>query len=155
MTREGHSRYKSYLLQGESDIEQLAIVTRSLGSPSEEAWPGLRNLPDFDKISFPPAKGKSWKSLVPDPPPGAVDLIRALLTYNPANRLTVEQVIRISKRYRYLCYLSISIQVYSVLMTYPHHTIPIPHLPLHVCSFKISATYPYVLCPRYRLVLIV
>lgn len=83
----------TFILQGESDIEQLAIVIKSLGSPSEDTWPGLHLLPDYGKIAFPKSKGKSWKILVPDSPPGALELLKSLLLYNPKDRLTCEQVI--------------------------------------------------------------
>ncbi|KAK6621420.1 hypothetical protein RUM44_001227 [Polyplax serrata] len=83
----------SPLFAGESDIEQLAIVIKSLGSPSEENWPGMHLLPDYGKIAFPKSKGKSWKTLIPDSPPGALDLIKSLLLYNPKERLSCEMAL--------------------------------------------------------------
>lgn len=72
-------------------------MIKCLGSPTEDSWPGLHSLPDYGKISFPQSKGKSWKSLIPDPPPGAIDLIKSLLVYNPTHRLTAEQVRRYNR----------------------------------------------------------
>ncbi|EEB14626.1 mitogen-activated protein kinase ERK-A, putative [Pediculus humanus corporis] len=83
----------SPLFAGESDIEQLAIVIKSLGSPSEETWPGVHTLPDYGKITFPKSKGKLWKTLIPNSPPGAIDLLKSLLLYNPKERLSCEQAL--------------------------------------------------------------
>lgn len=80
-------------LQGETDIEQLAIVLKYLGSPTSESWPELTSLPDYNKITFPYHKGTTWESLIQDAPPEAVDLIRQILIYNSSKRLTAEQVI--------------------------------------------------------------
>lgn len=37
-------------LQGNTDIEQLALVIRTLGTPSTADWPEVKNLPDYNKI---------------------------------------------------------------------------------------------------------
>lgn len=36
-------------VQGNTDIEQLALVIRTLGTPSA-TWPEVKNLPDYNKI---------------------------------------------------------------------------------------------------------
>lgn len=38
-----------YGFQGNTDIEQLALVIRTLGSP-EADWPDVKFLPDYKKI---------------------------------------------------------------------------------------------------------
>lgn len=43
----------SRCFQGENDIEQIVWVFRILGTPSESNWPGMKELPDFAKITFP------------------------------------------------------------------------------------------------------
>lgn len=75
--------------QGESDIEQLALVIRTLGTPT---WKGITSLPDYNKISFPPAKPQPWESLLPDVDPVVIAIVSALLTYDPSARLTARQV---------------------------------------------------------------
>lgn len=37
-------------LQGNTDIEQLALVIKILGSPNIKDWPEMDSLPDFKKI---------------------------------------------------------------------------------------------------------
>lgn len=38
------------IAQGNTDIEQLALVIRTLGTPSSVDWPEVKNLPDYNKI---------------------------------------------------------------------------------------------------------
>ena len=55
----------------------LADAVRLLGTPDEETWPGVSNLPDF-KPTFPQwrATGKAFKESQYSSHPGAEDLIR-------------------------------------------------------------------------------
>ncbi|XP_012258152.2 cyclin-dependent kinase 20 [Athalia rosae] len=78
------------LFAGETDIEQLAIVLRLLGSPTPESWPELTSLPDYNKITFPCHTGLPWESIVPDAKPDAIDLIKQLLVYDSSKRLTAQ-----------------------------------------------------------------
>ena len=79
---------RSPLFPGETDIEQLAMVVGSLGSPTEATWPGLSALPDFNKISFPESRGTPWEKLLPDCPAAALRLLQGMLRYDPARRTT-------------------------------------------------------------------
>jgi serine/threonine protein kinase len=36
--------------QGNTDIEQLALVIRTLGTPLTSDWPEVKHLPDYNKI---------------------------------------------------------------------------------------------------------
>nr|CAD7395679.1 unnamed protein product [Timema poppensis] len=83
------------LFPGETDIEQLAIVLRTLGTPTEESWPGMSTLPDYNKITFPHSAGVPWKRILPNSSPEAVDLIKEFLLYHSENRLQAEQVSRL------------------------------------------------------------
>lgn len=44
---------KEALFRGDSEIDQLFRIFRLLGTPSEEVWPGVTNLPEYQKKSFP------------------------------------------------------------------------------------------------------
>ncbi|KAJ9585804.1 hypothetical protein L9F63_002395, partial [Diploptera punctata] len=81
----------SPLFPGETDIEQLAIVIRTLGSPTHETWPGVRELPDYNKISFPETKGVNWDQIFSDCTPEAIDLLSKFLIYNADKRLRARQ----------------------------------------------------------------
>ena len=47
------------LFPGENDIDQLGLVIRHLGTPTEEVWPGVSGLPDFSKITFQTPRGSA------------------------------------------------------------------------------------------------
>ncbi|XP_054016859.1 cyclin-dependent kinase 20-like isoform X1 [Hylaeus anthracinus] len=81
-------------LQGETDIEQLAIVLKYLGSPTSETWPELSTLPDYNKITFPYHAGVTWQDIIDDAEPEAVDLISKILIYNSSKRLTANEALR-------------------------------------------------------------
>ncbi|XP_020281829.1 cyclin-dependent kinase 20-like isoform X2 [Pseudomyrmex gracilis] len=83
----------SPLFPGETDIEQLAIVLRHLGSPTSESWPELTALPDYNKITFPYHKAATWENIIQDAQPEAIDLIRQILIYNSSKRLTAKQAL--------------------------------------------------------------
>ena len=39
------------LFPGENDIDQLGLVIRHLGTPTQHVWPGVSQLPDYSKAS--------------------------------------------------------------------------------------------------------
>ncbi|XP_077299733.1 cyclin-dependent kinase 20-like [Arctopsyche grandis] len=75
------------LFQGESDIEQLAIVLCTLGTPTKESWPDLTTLPDYNKITFPESVAIPWKELLPISNDEAVDFVRSFLFYDSSKRI--------------------------------------------------------------------
>ncbi|XP_063973425.1 cyclin-dependent kinase 20-like [Diachasmimorpha longicaudata] len=84
----------SPLFPGESDIEQLAMVLRQLGTPTVETWPDHHSLPDYNKITFPYQKGQLWEQVIPDATPEVLDLIRNILLYNSSKRLTAVEALK-------------------------------------------------------------
>ncbi|KAF5308191.1 hypothetical protein FQR65_LT06371 [Abscondita terminalis] len=84
---------KAPLFPGETDIEQLAIVLYTLGTPNEDTWPGLNLLPDYNKISFSYSPGLSWSVTIPDTSEQTLDLIKRCLQYNHHKRLSARQAL--------------------------------------------------------------
>lgn len=77
---------RSPLFPGESDIEQLCCVLKALGTPNEEVWPGLTDLPDYNKITFPENQATPVEELVPDASDMEVDLLKQFLLYDSKKR---------------------------------------------------------------------
>lgn len=77
------------LFHGDSEIDQLFRIFRSLGTPSEETWPGVSTMPDF-KPTFPNWKSNVLKSLVPGITDDGLDLLEKMLIYNPNNRISAK-----------------------------------------------------------------
>ncbi|KAF5400323.1 Cell division protein kinase 20 [Paragonimus heterotremus] len=78
----------SPIFPGENDIEQLWFVIRILGTPKEDSWLELKDLPDYNKITFNTCEPKPFEEVLPDAPPEAVDLIKRFLTYPPHERIS-------------------------------------------------------------------
>ena len=68
-----------------SQLPQNAHSCRLLGTPDEDTWPGVSNLPDF-KPTFPQwrATGKAFKESQYSSHPGAEDLIRVRVAFDGA-----------------------------------------------------------------------
>ncbi|XP_054735984.1 cyclin-dependent kinase 20 [Anastrepha obliqua] len=80
------------LFPGATDIEQLALVIRTLGNPRLNEWPDLTSLPDYNKIRFPNAVGVHWDNLFPSCTHAVeINLVSNLVVYNPKNRLTATE----------------------------------------------------------------
>ena len=69
---------------GSSDIDQLSKIFTALGTPSEEAWPGVSSLPDY--IAFREQKGSTMRELFIAASDDTLELLQALLTFNPTQR---------------------------------------------------------------------
>jgi len=62
------------LLSGDSEIDQIFKIFNLRGTPCEQAWPGLKDCPDF-KSSFPKFNAKSLGDICPHASVEAIDLI--------------------------------------------------------------------------------
>ena len=85
---------RSPIFRGENDIDQLLVVLRTLGSPTEESWPGMSQLPDFNKIPFPEFRSPGLDVLFPEAPVEAVELARRFLVYRSDRRLAARQALQ-------------------------------------------------------------
>ncbi|XP_074036957.1 cyclin-dependent kinase 20 isoform X2 [Leptinotarsa decemlineata] len=82
------------LFPGETDIEQLAIVLSTLGTPNERVWPGLTQLPDYNKIAFSPSVPKSWSIILPMADDATLQLISKMLIYDGNKRLSSKEALQ-------------------------------------------------------------
>jgi cell cycle related kinase len=82
----------SPLFPGQNDIDQLYCVISALGSPSINEWPGMEDLPDYNKIQFPKMGAKSFESICPDSSEEATNLLGRFLKYNSEKRISASEV---------------------------------------------------------------
>lgn len=83
------------LFPGDSEIDTIFKIFRTLGTPNENVWPGISQLPDF-KPTFP-----QWrvdlrvrlKEICKRMDPVGLDLLVSLLTYDPVERITAIQAL--------------------------------------------------------------
>lgn len=75
------------LFPGDSEIDQLFRIFRTMGTPDEDVWPGVSNLPDYKRI-FPRWDAQNISEIVPMLDAAGKDLLLKLLTYDPNRRLS-------------------------------------------------------------------
>jgi hypothetical protein len=70
------------LFPGDSEIDQLFRIFRTLGTPDEDMWPGVSNLPDYKRI-FPRWEAQNVSEIVPMLDAAGTDLlmVRVLCTH--------------------------------------------------------------------------
>ncbi|XP_014664387.1 PREDICTED: cyclin-dependent kinase 20-like [Priapulus caudatus] len=83
----------SPLFPGDNDIEQLCCVLRVFGTPNEDVWPGVTELPDYNKISFQEQVPIPLQEVVPNATPAAVLLLQSFLRYPSKQRISAEQAL--------------------------------------------------------------
>ncbi|KAK7330601.1 hypothetical protein VNO77_24798 [Canavalia gladiata] len=88
---------KEPLFRGKSELEQLDKIFRTLGTPDEKIWPGLSKLPgaraNFVKQPYNMLRKKFPATSFTGSPVLSelgFDLLKKLLTYDPAERITAE-----------------------------------------------------------------
>lgn len=81
------------LFAGDSEIDQLFKIFHVLGTPTEENWPGVSELPDFnDKFPIFKASGIEPKSEFPIPREARL-LLQDMIVYNPVDRLSAKNTL--------------------------------------------------------------
>lgn len=75
------------------ETHELILTTPSiLGTPSEQDWPGVTSFPDF-KPSFPKWNRTDIAGIVTTLDDIGLDLLDALLVYDPAGRISAKQTV--------------------------------------------------------------
>ena len=78
------------LFPGDSEIDQLFRIFRTLGTPDENIWPGVSQLRDYTSM-FPRWEPRPLDEVVPSFDSDAKDLLLKLLTYDPNQRITAKK----------------------------------------------------------------
>jgi serine/threonine protein kinase len=83
---------KKPLFPGDSDIDQVYRIFRTLGTPTDEMWPGVRQLPNFHPIfpGYREQKLRTWFPEIAEQEALAFALMEEMLIYNPARRISVK-----------------------------------------------------------------
>lgn len=111
----------SPLFPGENDIEQLCCVFRVLGTPNNSIWPGLEELPDYNKITFAHFEAIDLSLVTPDARPESLDLLRKFLVYSPGQRITAADAL-------------LHPYFFSEPLPAHHSELPIPTRPQHLAT---------------------
>jgi len=78
------------LFPGQANEDQIELIWKTLGTPTESTWEGVSLLPEYEASlweEYPPTK---IEPLIPRLRRTGITLLKNLLTYNPTNRISAE-----------------------------------------------------------------
>jgi cyclin-dependent kinase 1 len=78
---------KRPLFRGDSEIDQLFRIFRTMTTPTEETWPGVSSLPDY-KLTFPSWRTNTLATSVKQIDNYSLDLLQSMLVYDPSKRIS-------------------------------------------------------------------
>jgi len=78
---------KRPLFPGDSEIDELFRIFRTLGTPTEASWAGVSELPEY-KATFPSWAAQPLKKVVPQLDTVGLDLLGKMLVYKPSDRIS-------------------------------------------------------------------
>jgi cyclin-dependent kinase len=93
------------LFPGTSDADQLNKIFKVLGTPTEQSWPSMVELPDY-KPGMEMHQASSLQLVCPSLDPAGIALLDQLLRYDPAQRITAKKALtedyfaEVDERYR-------------------------------------------------------
>uniref|UniRef100_A0A4W3JT71 Cyclin-dependent kinase 2 n=1 Tax=Callorhinchus milii TaxID=7868 RepID=A0A4W3JT71_CALMI len=87
-----HEITRRALFPGDSEIDQLFRIFRTLGTPDEGVWPGVSAMPDY-KHTFPRWSRQELSKVVPPLGEGGRDLLAQMLLYDPTERVSAKTAI--------------------------------------------------------------
>lgn len=82
------------LFPGSTVKEELHLIFRLLGTPTEETWPGVMALSEFRAYNFPRYLPQPLLSHAPRLDPDGISFLNSLLLYESKSRLSAEAALR-------------------------------------------------------------
>ena len=82
------------LLPAKIERQQLEMICKLLGSPSERIWPGYTKLPLSNSFHFPTQDYSELKTTLQEASPKTIELVSDLLVYDPLKRLDAASALR-------------------------------------------------------------
>ena len=84
------------LFAGDSEIDTIFKIFQKLGTPSEQVWPGVGELPEY-KASFPNWLPRGWaqiRNTKQQVGTDGIDLLENLMCYDPRRRLPARRALQ-------------------------------------------------------------
>lgn len=80
------------LFQGDSEIDQIFKIFQFHGTPTNQTWPGVTQLPDF-KTTFPKFRAVNPEVCLSNFDPVSLDLLLKLIAIDPARRINAKEAL--------------------------------------------------------------
>lgn len=81
------------LFAGDSEIDTIFKIFMKLGTPTEQIWPGVGDLPDF-KPTFPRWPAKGWNAIrntAQQVGPDGIEFLERVMAYDPKRRMSARR----------------------------------------------------------------
>ncbi|RWS03433.1 cyclin-dependent kinase 17-like protein, partial [Dinothrombium tinctorium] len=82
------------LFPGSTVEDELHLIFRTLGTPTEETWPGITKNHEFLSYKFPHYYPEPLVNRVPRLDNEGLDLLKSFLKFEPRNRITASQAMK-------------------------------------------------------------
>ncbi|CAM8889956.1 unnamed protein product [Rhodiola kirilowii] len=82
------------LFAGDSELNHLQNMFRTLGTPNDDIWRGVSSNGLFRKTVFPKWSGQSLGNLLPNLCSNGIDLLSKMLCYDPSRRITAKDALK-------------------------------------------------------------
>ncbi len=82
---------KTPLFPGDSEVQELLLIFKLLGTPSENLWPGVTCLRDWH--DWPQWKAADLRATFPELEPAGLDLMKQCLQYIPGKRISAKEAL--------------------------------------------------------------
>lgn len=78
---------------GDTEVQQIFLISDAIGTPTEENWPGVSNLPEYVAQDPPaPVKGREhYQGLFGTAGSDGIDLLMGMLVLDPSKRITAKE----------------------------------------------------------------
>jgi cyclin-dependent kinase 12/13 len=86
--------YKRAILPGRTELDQLDLIFKLCGTPNEDNWPGVQNLPYWNTLKPLVKRASSLRQTFAFFDSQAFELIESMLKLNPKERITAEQALQ-------------------------------------------------------------
>ncbi|KAL5518749.1 hypothetical protein ACEPAH_432 [Sanghuangporus vaninii] len=90
----GELLLKEPVFPGKNEMEQLSLIFKLLGPPTQLSWPGYAGLPLSKSLSLPIAHAPQFRQRFTYMTVAGIDLLSRLLTYDPDKRITAEEALQ-------------------------------------------------------------
>ncbi|KXJ93148.1 kinase-like domain-containing protein [Microdochium bolleyi] len=82
-------------LAGETEMQQISLICKAIGTPTDDNWPGVSKLPEYtvDKEVYPVRTRSSYMEMFPTIGAEGVDLLMKTLALDPKKRITARDML--------------------------------------------------------------